>query len=88
MHKGRKRMFIAEGIGEARVHGHGRARCVRGGLMRHSAGLQFEMQWKGFPGWSRDYDSRLPMQGTWIQPLDGELKSCMPHGMDKFFLIR
>lgn len=30
----RKRMLNAEGIGEARVHRHERARCVREGTMR------------------------------------------------------
>ena len=33
----------------------------------------------GIPWWSSGLDSELPLQGVWVQPLVGELRSCMTH---------
>ena len=60
------KVFQAEGLADAKAQRWGTSEeaCPR-------------RQEEGLPWWSSGQDSALPMQGTWVQSLVRELRSCM-----------
>ena len=61
------KVFQAEGLADAKAQRWGTSEeaCPR-------------RQEEGLPWWSSGQDSALPMQGTWVQSLVRELRSCVP----------
>ena len=50
--------------------------------MRELIFAQHLKQHPGFPWWSRDWDSELPLQEAGVQSLIGQLRSLRLHGQE------